>query len=83
MKYSTAFSGKNSPARCTAELPVSCCEPTPKPAGLGNHVGHRERLTRPRRPKKGLISLATVYPLHQLLNRVGWSPFGEYQTVRS
>ena len=40
-----------------------------RPAGLGNDVGHRERLARARRPQQRLISLAVVHPLHELLDR--------------
>ena len=40
-----------------------------RPAGLGDHVGHRERLARARGPQQRLITLAAVYPRHQLLDR--------------
>ena len=48
-----------------------------RPAGLGNHVGHRERLACPRRTKKGLISRTAVYPRHELLDRRRLITLGE------
>ena len=38
-------------------------------AGLGDDVGHRERLAGARCPQQGLITLSAVHPRHQLLDR--------------
>ena len=38
-------------------------------AGLGDDIGHRERLTGARRPQQRLIALTVVDPLHELLDR--------------
>ena len=48
-------------------------------AGLGDDVGHRERLAGARRPQQRLIALAAVHPRHQLLDRrrlitLQWAP---------
>ena len=40
-----------------------------RPAGLGDHVRHRERFARSRRPQQGLIPLPAIHSFHQLLDR--------------